>query len=103
MRIVWQSFIDPAQHTDYFELLGEQLRRAAGPDTTVEVIGLQPPDTHLHRLTETRCAAQASTNALEAQRQNADAFTIAHFHDSRLQQAPCAANTPILRPGDAST
>ena len=40
MRIVWQSFIDPAQHTDYFELLGEQLRRAAGAEVLIPAGGL---------------------------------------------------------------
>jgi allantoin racemase len=102
MRIVWQSFIDPAQHTDYFNLLDEQLQRAAGPDTTFEVIGLDPPDTHLHRLTETRCAAQAITNAIEAEKQNADAFVIGHFQDSGLHEARSAVNIPVLGLGETS-
>ncbi len=102
MRIVWQSFIDPAQHTDYFDLLGEQLHRAAGPDTTFDVIGLNPPDTHLHRLTETRCAAQAIANAIEAERQDADAFVIGHFQDSGLHEARSAVNIPVLGLGETS-
>jgi allantoin racemase len=102
MRIVWQSFIDPAQHTDYFNLLGEQLQRAAGPDTTYEVIGMTPPDTHLHRLTETRCAAQAITNAIQAEQQQADAFVIGHFQDSGLHDARSAVNIPVLGLGETS-
>ena len=102
MRIVWQSFIDPAQHTDYFNLLDEQLQRAAGPDTTYEVIGMTPPDTHLHRLTETRCATQAITNAIEAEKQGADAFVIGHFQDSGLHEARSAVNIPVLGLGETS-
>jgi allantoin racemase len=102
MRIRWQSFINPAEHTDYFNLLNQQLEQAAGPDTTFEVIGLNPPDVHLHRLSETRCANQAIANAIRAEQEQVDAFVVGHFQDSGLHEARSAVNIPVLGLGETS-
>ncbi len=102
MRIRWQSFIDPTEHTDYFDLLNQQLEHAAGPDTTFEVIGLKPPDVHLHRLTETRCAMQVVANAIKAEQEGVDAFVVGHFQDSGLHEARSAVNLPVLGLGETS-
>jgi Asp/Glu/hydantoin racemase len=102
MRIRWQSFVDPAKHTDYFGLLDAQLQQAAGPDVTYEVIGIEPPDVHLHRLTETRCGIQATANAIRAEQEGVDAFVIGHFQDSGLHEARSAVNTPVLGLGETT-
>jgi allantoin racemase len=102
MRIRWQSFIDPEQHTAYFGLLDAQLRQAAGPDVTYEIIGMRPPDTHLHRLTEARCGMQATANAIKAQDDGADAFVLGHFQDSGLHDARSATNIPVLGLGETT-
>jgi len=102
MRIRWQSFIDPAQHTEYFELLEEQLRRCAGPEVEYEVIGISPPDRELHRLTELRCGVRAIANAIAAQRDGADAFLIGHFQDAGLHDARAAVGIPVLGLGETS-
>jgi Asp/Glu/hydantoin racemase len=102
MRIRWQSFIDPAQHEHYFELLSTQLKTCAGPDVEYEIKGITPPDSELHRLSETRCAMRAISNAIEAERDGYDAFLIGHFQDSGLHEARSAVNIPVLGLGETS-
>jgi Asp/Glu/hydantoin racemase len=102
VRIVWQSFVDPAVHGEYFELLQRQLDSVADPDVTFEVLGIQPPDVELHRLSEARCAAQTVRNALQAEREGADAFVIGHFQDSGLFEARSAVGVPVLGLGEAT-
>lgn len=102
MRIRWQSFIDPTQHAHYFELLEGQLRDCAGADVDYQVIGIQPPDSELHRLSEMRCAMHAIANAMAAERDGCDAFLIGHFQDSGLHEARSAVEIPVLGLGETS-
>lgn len=102
MRIRWQSFIDPQQHAHYFALLEEQLARSAPVGTTFEVVGMQPPDEELHRLTEARCANRAIANAILAERDGYDAFLIGHFQDSGLHEARSAVGIPVLGLGETA-
>ena len=102
MRIRWQSFIDPARHEQYFGLLDEQLQTCFGDDTTHEIVGIDPPDTMLHRLTETRCGMRAVANAVAAEADGCDAFLIGHFQDSGLHEARSAVDIPVLGLGETS-
>jgi Asp/Glu/hydantoin racemase len=102
MRIRWQSFIDVEQHTEYFELLHNQLKACAGAGVTYEVIGIRPPDTELHRLTETRCAMRVVANAVAAERDGCDAFMVGHYQDSGLHEARSAVQIPVLGLGETS-
>ena len=102
MRIVWQSFVDPAVHVEYFELLRHRLDAVAPPGVTIEVVGIAPADVDLHRLTEARCAAQMVRNAIAAEREGADAFAIGHFQDSGLFEARAAVNIPVLGLGETT-
>jgi allantoin racemase len=102
MRIRWQSFIDPAQHREYFELLDGQLRACAGPQVEYEIAGIQPPDSELHRLSETRCGLRAVANAIDAERGGFDAFVIGHYQDSGLHEARSAVGIPVLGLGETS-
>jgi allantoin racemase len=102
MRIRWQSFIDPNQHTEYFGLLDQQLRACAGPDVGYEIVGILPPDTELHRLSETRCGVRAVANAIVAEREGCDAFLIGHFQDSGLHEARSAVQIPVLGLGETT-
>jgi Asp/Glu/hydantoin racemase len=102
MRIRWQSFVDPAQHHDYFALLEAQLQEAAGQQVTYDIVGIDPPDTELHRLSETRCGMQAVANAIQAEQDSYDAFLIGHFQDSGLHEARSATNIPVLGLGETS-
>ncbi len=102
MRIRWQSFIDPEQHQDYFELLDAELRMCAGPEVQYEIVGIKPPDRELHRLTEARCAMRAIANAIDAEQQGYDAFLLGHFQDSGLHEARAAVGIPVLGLGETS-
>jgi Asp/Glu/hydantoin racemase len=102
MRIRWQSFIDPARHREYFGLLEAQLRRSAGEGVSYEIVGLDPPDTELHRLSETRCGVRAVAGAIAAERDGCDAFLIGHFQDSGLHEARSAVEIPVLGLGESS-
>ena len=102
MRIRWQSFIDPARHREYFELLNGHLGACAGEGVSYEVIGIDPPDTELHRLSETRCGVRAVGNAIAASRDECDAFLIGHFQDSGLHDARSAVDIPVLGLGETS-
>jgi Asp/Glu/hydantoin racemase len=102
MRIRWQSFVHPARHLDYFELLNDHLLECAGEGVRYEVIGIDPPDTELHRLSETRCGVRAVANAVEAERDGCDAFLVGHFQDSGLHDARSAVDIPVLGLGETS-
>ena len=102
MRILWQGFVDPAVHHAYVERLTDYLSRLAGPDTTFEFRGLDPPDRHLHRITETRCAAQAVASVIEAEDEGFDAVILGHFQDSGLWDARAAVDIPVLGLGETS-
>jgi allantoin racemase len=102
MRIRWQSFIEPSRHRQYFDLLDAQLQICFGDGTAHEIVGIDPPDTMLHRLTETRCGMRAVANAVAAEADGCDAFLIGHFQDSGLHEARSAVDIPVLGLGETS-
>jgi allantoin racemase len=102
MRILWQSFVDPAQNAPYLERLAAYLAEIADDGTTVDVHGLTPPDRDFGRLTEFRCAALAIDNALEAEARGYHAFVMGHFQDSGLYEARSAVEIPVLGLGETS-
>ena len=102
MRILWQGFVDPTAHHAYVDRLVAYLSDIAGPDTRFEFRGLDPPDRHLHRITETRCAAQAVANVIEAEQEGFDAVIIGHFQDSGLWDARAAVDIPVLGLGETA-
>jgi allantoin racemase len=102
MRIRWQSFIDPPRHRQYFGLLEAQLRSCFADDVSFEIVGIDPPDTMLHRLTETRCGMRAVAGAVAAEADGCDAFLIGHFQDSGLHEARSAVDIPVLGLGETS-
>lgn len=102
MRIWWQSFVDPSRSEGYFERLSDHLQRLADDGTTVDVVGMSPPDRWFGRLTEFRCAALAIDNALEAAAQGYDAFAFGHFQDPGLYEARSAVELPVVGLGEAT-
>lgn len=102
MRILWQSFVDMAQNAPYLERLSSYLNGIAAPGTTVDVVGISPPDRDFGRLTEFRCAALAIDRCIEAQAQNYDAFVIGHFQDGGLYEARSAVRIPVVGTGEAT-
>jgi Asp/Glu/hydantoin racemase len=102
MRVRWQSFIDPARHREYFVLLESQLQSCFSANVGHEIIGIDPPDTMLHRLSETRCGMRAVAAAVAAEADGCDAFLIGHFQDSGLHEARSAVEIPVLGLGETS-
>jgi allantoin racemase len=101
-RILWQGFVDPAVHGAYVDRLAAYLGEVAGPGTTFEFRGIDPPDRYLHRLTESRCAAKAVANVIEAEQEGFDAAIIGHFQDSGLWDARAAVDMPVIGLGECS-
>jgi len=102
MRLWYQSFIDPDAHAPYFERLRAHLAAISDPGTDWEVAGVRPPDQHLSRLTELRCAVQAVDRAADAGEHGFDAFVLGHFQDSGLWEARSAATVPVIGMGEAT-
>lgn len=101
MRILWQGFVDPRVHGSYVERLLAYLRELADEGTEFEMIGLQAPDVHIHRITEARCAAQVVSHMLEAEH-SYDAIIMGHFQDSGLWDARSALEVPVIGLGETS-
>jgi Asp/Glu/hydantoin racemase len=102
MNIWYQSFVDPKQQAPYFRQLQRQLAAFSSPGVTFHLQGLTPPDRHLNRLTEFRCAVQVVRNAIRAEAQGYDAVAIGHFQDGGLYEARAAVDIPVLSLGEAS-
>ena len=102
MRIRWQSFLYPPRHRQYFELLDAQLQSCFDHGTVHEIVGIDPPDTMPHRLSETRCGMRAVAGAVAAEADGCDAFLIGHFQDSGLYEARSAVEIPVLGLGETS-
>jgi allantoin racemase len=102
LRILWQGFVDPVAHHAYADRLAVYLDQLAGPETEFEMRGLAPPDQHLHRITEARCAAHAVAAIIEAEDEGFDAVIIGHFQDSGLYEARAAVEIPVIGLGESS-
>jgi allantoin racemase len=102
MRILWQSFVNAAQNTRYFERLSDYLNKIAAPGTSVELVGMDPPDRDFSRLTEFRCAALAIDRCIEAEEKGYDAFVLGHFQDPGLYEARSAVCIPVVGTGEST-
>ncbi|MBM3647081.1 MAG: hypothetical protein FJX11_04735 [Alphaproteobacteria bacterium] len=102
MRLLWQSFVDRTQNAAYFERLHAHLAKLAAPGTTVDLVGMSPPDRDFGRLTEFRCAIQAVDNALAGEQDGYDGFVVGHFQDPGLYEARSALRIPVVGTGEAT-
>lgn len=102
MRILYQSFTDPAVHQPYLERLERYLGEIAGPGVAYEVRGISPADTQLGRLSELRCGLQSVAGIVEAEREGFDAVLVGHFQDACLFEARTAVDIPVVGHGEAS-
>ena len=102
MRIWWQSFVDPTLNAPYLERLAAYLSESADDGTTVDVVGMTPPDRDFGRLTEFRCAVLAIDNAIESAEQGYDAFVMGHFQDPGLYECRSAVGLPVMGLGELS-
>lgn len=101
IRIRYQSFVHPEEHSSYIDRLGAHLSEVADPGVEYDVVGIDPPMTQLHRLSELRCATQAIRNAVEAERTGFDAFIEGHFYDPGLFEMRGTLDIPVVGLGEA--
>lgn len=101
-RIIWQGFTSAVENAPYVERLVGYLREVADPGFEFAFSGIDPPDRHLHRLTELRCAAQALAQAIELERDGADAVVLGHFQDAGLWEMRAALSIPVVGLGESS-
>lgn len=102
MRIVWQGFTSATENKPYVDRLLAYLNDVADDGTTFEFRGVDPPDRHLSRMTEWRCAIQAIASAIEAERDGVDAIVLGHFQDPGLWELRAAVDVPVVGLGEAS-
>jgi Asp/Glu/hydantoin racemase len=101
-RIVWQGFTHPVDNKPYVDRLVAYLNEVADPGFEFTFAGIAPPDVHVHRLTELRCAVQALAGAIQAERDGVDGIILGHFQDAGLWELRSAVSTPVVGLGEAS-
>lgn len=102
LRVLYQSFTDPANHRAYLTRLDAHLKKIASPDIEFEIRGIRPPDTDPGRLSELRCGAQSLAGVIEAAEEGFDAVLIGHFQDPALYEARSAVSIPVVGYGEAA-
>jgi Asp/Glu/hydantoin racemase len=101
-RILWQGFTSATENKVYVDALVEFLNEVADPGFTFEFRGVDPPDRHLSRMTEWRCAIQAIGSALQAERDGVDAIILGHFQDAGLWELRAGCDVPVVGLGESS-
>ncbi len=102
MKLWCQSFMDPGQQPQYFERLGRRLSSLVGPDRSITISGLSPPDLEIHRGGELRGPVIVVGNALAAEDRGYDAVVFGHFRDAELYEARSAVGVPVVGMGESS-
>lgn len=100
MRILWQSFTAPG--TRYLQVLQNTVQSLAPADVEVDVVGLHPSDSFIHRLSELRCAYAVIAQNLDAQHRGYDAVVIGHFQDGGLHELRSALDIPVVGLGECA-
>ena len=102
IRIAYQSYTDEAQAGSYWDNLREYLAGVVDEGTTVDILGITPPDSYAHALSEFRCAREVICNAVIAEREGYDVFAMGHFQDAGLYEARAVVDIPVLSLGEVS-
>jgi allantoin racemase len=101
-KIVWQGFTDPVANRAYVDRLVSYLNEVADPGYEFGFHGISPPDVHVHRLTELRCAVQALAGAIELEREGVDGIVLGHFQDAGLWELRSTLDIPVVGLGESS-
>ena len=101
MKLWYQSYVDDELGGIYLDRLKAHLDDVRAGHTTVDVIGLTPPDSYAHPVVEFRCARQVVKNAVQAERDGYDAFLVGHIQDSGLWEARAMVDIPVLGLGES--
>ena len=102
IRIAYQSYTDEAQAGSYWDNLRKYLAGVVDEGTTVDILGITPPDSYAHALSEFRCAREVICNAVVAEREGYDVFAMGHFQDAGLYEARAVVDIPVLSLGEVS-
>jgi Asp/Glu/hydantoin racemase len=101
-RIVWQGFTSAVANEAYVDRLVAYLHDVADAGYEFSFSGIEPPDRHLHRLTELRCSVQALAAAIELERDGVHAIVLGHFQDAGLWELRSTLSIPVVGLGEAS-
>lgn len=101
-RVVWQGFTSPVGNKPYAQRLVAYLNEVADDGFEFEFSEIDPPDIHVHRLTELRCSLQAVAAAIAREQSGADAIVLGHFQDAGLWELRSAASIPVIGLGESS-
>jgi Asp/Glu/hydantoin racemase len=101
-HIAWQGFTSPVVNKPYVDRLVAYLNEIADPGFDFAFSGIEPPDLHVHRLTELRCSAQALAAAIALERRGVDGIVLGHFQDAGLWELRSALSIPVVGLGEAS-
>ena len=97
MKIWYQSGLSFERFQSYEKYLREHVQKAADPDTEVEVHGTTRGGTGVeYRFTEYFFTREIIENALKAEGQGFDAFTIGTTNDAGLFQAREVLKIPVI-------
>ncbi|MBS1879402.1 MAG: hypothetical protein JST31_07815 [Actinobacteria bacterium] len=102
MKVTWHMFVHPVHQAAYTDRIASYVSSIAGPDVEFEFLGLDPPDSEVHRVSELRTGAQVVANLIEAERRGADVCVMGHFQDPCLWEARGALDIPVLGLGETS-
>lgn len=102
IRIAWQSFVDEERAGPYWDNLRAHFDAVVDEGTTVDLMGVSPPDGYAHALVEWRTGREMICNAVRAERAGYDAFAVGHFQEPGLYEARACVDIPVLGLGEAS-
>ena len=102
IRIAYQSYTNEKQAGSYWKHLKKHINEIVDDGTIVDILGISPPDSHAHSLSEFRCAREMISNAITADKDGYDGFAIGHFQDAGLYEARASVEMPVHSLGEAS-
>jgi allantoin racemase len=101
-RIWAQGATDQVAHHNYLAALLPHVKACTDPGFEVEFNTMTPSVTTVHALSEHRFSRQVVRGAIQAERENYDAFFMNHFQDVGLYEARASVNIPVLGLGEAT-
>lgn len=101
-RIWAQGATDQIAHHNYLAALLPHVKACTEPGFEVEFKTMTPSVTTVHALSEFRFSRAVVRGAIQAERENYDAFFMNHFQDVGLYDARASVNIPVLGLGEAT-
>ncbi|MBI3966376.1 MAG: hypothetical protein HY329_12150 [Chloroflexi bacterium] len=102
MRVWWQSMSAAAHTAGYWPELRKQLQSVAESGTEFDVHGTRVGVVDQHRFFEFLDATSVLANAVQAQRDGYDAFTVGNVLDPGLREIRAMVDMPVLGLGETS-